>query len=360
LLEKQEQTLLLHSLSAGLLRRHYQTFRLIAGCGGFESYKQPAAMTHHALTALYQEIAPCTGTDLSTLLPSGIQREVGHFNVFEVPELVDLWELPQPRPGTPYACRSFYKISLLHSRSSAEYADRTIAIEPNALLFTTPKVPFQWRPAEAQRGWFCVFTAEFVLPVLGGNTLDELPLFQADGYPVFQLTPAEAARVSVLFDHMREEIASDYAYKYDLLRAYVLELLHLGQKRQPTTTLHPAHSAAARLSSRFVELLERQFPLATPQQRVQLRTAKDFADHLAVHVNHLNKVLKDSTGRTTTDLIGGRLAQEAKALLRQSDWTLWEIADSLGFVDVAHFSHFFRRYVTVSPGAFRAQEAILI
>jgi AraC-like DNA-binding protein len=49
-------------------------------------------------------------------------------------------------------------------------------------------------------------------------------------------------------------------------------------------------------------------------------------------------VLKDSTGRTTTDLIGGRLAQEAKVLLRQTDWTPWEIADSLCFVDVAHFS----------------------
>jgi AraC family transcriptional activator of pobA len=314
-------------------------------------------MTTTALNALYQELAPCTSLDLSTLLPGGIQREVGHFNVFD---LADFAETMQLRTGMAYPCRSFYKISLLRSRSCAEYADQTIPIEPDTLVFSTPKVSFQWWPAEAQQGQFCLYTAEFLLPVLGGLTPDELPLFQADGYLVFQLTPAETARVAFLFTQMHEELASDYAHKYDLLRAYVLELLHLGQKRQPATTLHPAHSAAARLASRFVELLERQFPLTTPQQRVPLRTAKDFADHLAVHVNHLNKVLKDSTGRTTTDLIGGRLAQEAKALLRQTDWTLWEIADSLGFVDVAHFSHFFRRYATVSPGAFRTQEAVLI
>jgi len=78
-----------------------------------------------------------------------------------------------------------------------------------------------------------------------------------------------------------------------------------------------------------------------------------------VHVNHLNKTLKDNTGRTI-DLICGRLAQEAKALLQQTDRTLWEIADSLGFVDVAHFSHFFRRYAAVSPGAFRTLEAVLV
>ncbi|RSK34659.1 helix-turn-helix domain-containing protein [Hymenobacter metallilatus] len=311
-------------------------------------------MTTTALHDLYQELAPCTGLDLHALLPGGIQREAGHFNVFDI---ADLWEPTLAPPATPYTCRSFYKISILRSHSRAGYADQTMDIAPDALVFTTPKVPFHWQPTEPQLGQFCLFTAEFLLPVLGGTTPDELPLFRADGYPVFQLTPAEATRTAAIFAQMRAELASDYAYKYDLLRAYVLELLHLGQKRQPATVLHPAHSAAARLSSRFVELLERQFPVTTPQQRVPLRTAKEFANHLAVHVNHLNKVLKDSTGRTTTDLIGGRLAQEAQVLLRQTDWTLWEIADSLGFVDVAHFSHFFRRYAAVPPGTFRQQEA---
>jgi AraC family transcriptional activator of pobA len=314
-------------------------------------------MTTTALATLYQELAPCTGLDLNTLLPGGIQREVGHFNMFN---LADLWEATRVRPGTPYPCRSFYKISLFQSHSRAEYADQSIDIAPGTLVFSTPKRSFQWWPAEAQQGQFCLYTAEFLLPVLGGLTPDELPLFQAEGYLVFQLTPTEAARASAIFTQMHEELVSDYSHKYDLLRAYVLELLHLGQKRQPATALHPTHSAAARLTSRFVELLERQFPLTTPQQRVQLRTAKDFADQLSVHVNHLNKILKAHTGRTTSDLLGGRLAQEAKALLQQSDWTLWEIADSLGFVDVAHFSHFFRRYAAVSPGAFRTLAAVPI
>ncbi|AMR29385.1 transcriptional regulator [Hymenobacter psoromatis] len=313
-------------------------------------------MTTTALRASYQELTTATGLDLNTLLPAGIQREVGHFNVFDLANL-DLWQPAQRRPAASYACRNFYKISLLRSRSYTEYAHQTIAIAPDALVFSTPKVPFQWWPTEAQRGQVCLFTAEFLLPVLGGGTPDELPLFRAGDYPVFQLLPPAVARATTLFAQMHEELTSDYVHKYDLLRAYALELLHLGQKQQPTTPLLSTHSAAARLAARFVELLERQFPLTTPQQRVPLRTARDFANRLAVHVNHLNKVLKERTGRTTTDLIGGRLAQEAKGLLHHSDWTLWEIADSLGFVDMAHFSHFFRRYAAVSPGAFRTLAA---
>jgi AraC family transcriptional activator of pobA len=36
------------------------------------------------LTEFYQEVTTCTGAELSTLLPSGIQQEVGHFNVFNL------------------------------------------------------------------------------------------------------------------------------------------------------------------------------------------------------------------------------------------------------------------------------------
>ncbi|OUJ71671.1 hypothetical protein BXP70_21580, partial [Hymenobacter crusticola] len=79
-------------------------------CSNFEFYKPPAAMTTTTLHTLYQELAPCTSSDLSTLLPGGIQREVGHFNVFN---LADFWESTSLRSGTPYSCRSFYKISLL-------------------------------------------------------------------------------------------------------------------------------------------------------------------------------------------------------------------------------------------------------
>ena len=99
--------------------------------------------------------------------------------------------------------------------------------------------------------------------------------------------------------------------------------------------------------------MERQFPLETPRQHLRLRTATDYAGHLAVHVNHLNRVLKETTGHTTTALIGGRVAQEAKLLLKHTSWTVSEIADGLGFADVAHFCNFFKRQTGLVPGDFR-------
>ncbi|WP_031530185.1 helix-turn-helix domain-containing protein [Dyadobacter crusticola] len=290
--------------------------------------------------------------DLSALLPEGIQEEVGHFNVFNLDEIMPT---AREKPTVSCASRAFYKISFLTGRSKADYPDQTIEISQPTLVFTTPKSPFYWSPAGQQTGRFCVFTAEFLHPAKSGVMLDELPIFKSPEHPVYALSNEDIARTQRIFDNMNEEINSNYAYKYDLLRAYTLELIHLGQKLQSTVMLHPNHSASARTTSLFLELLERQFPLESPQQKVMLRTAKQFADHLAVHINHLNKVLKETTGLTTTELIAGRIVQEAKALLRHTDWTIAEIAESLGFSDFAHFAKFFKAETSIAPGAYRSQ-----
>ena len=307
-----------------------------------------------SLDQLYQELTTAAGTELSALLPPDIQQEIGHFNLFDVAELFQRLRAKQGKHEMPYDRRAYYKISLISGRNRAEYADKVIDIEQHALLFATPRVPYHWVPQDMeQSGHFCVFTADFLLPAKSGVVLDELPLFRAGNSPVFQVSEAESAEITAIFLKMHREINSQYAYKYDLLRNYVLELIHFGQKLQPVTALYPAHTASARVTSLFIELLERQFPIETPQQRLRLRTATDYAERLAVHVNHLNRVLKETTGHTTSSLIGSRVTQEAKLLLKQTKWNISEISDSLGFAEVAHFSNFFKRQTSLSPANFR-------
>lgn len=308
-------------------------------------------MRPNALEELYTKLVPVAGLAASPLLPLTLQREAGHFNVFNV---ADLMRGYRDKPPMTFDRRAFYKISLIRGRSQVEYADKVIDVQQSALWFVTSRVPYRWVPQDlAQTGYFCIFTDEFLLPSKGGVVLDELPIFQPGGCPVWEVTPTEYAAVETIFEKMAQELSSTYSYKYDLLRAYLLELIYLGQKLQPTPVSAPAHNASARLTALFGDLLERQFPLESPQQQLRLRTASDYASQLAVHVNHLNRVLKETTGHTTTELIGDRVAQEARMLLKQTNWTISEIADSLGFADTAHFCNFFKRQTDLAPGAFR-------
>lgn len=255
----------------------------------------------------------------------------------------------------PYNRRSYYKISLLQGRYKVEYADKVIEVEGNTVLFATPKIPYHYLPLnEDQQGYFCIFTDEFLVKNKSGIQIDDLPIFKPGGYPVFQVSDEVWQDMNAIFVKMHKELSGDYVFKYDLLRNYVLELIHTGQKLQPAAALYPAHTASARIASLFIELLERQFPIESPQQKLQLRTAKDYADRLAVHVNHLNKVLKENTGKTTTEMIAARLIQEAKILLKQTDWTISQIADCMGFEELAHFSNFFRKQTSLAPVAYRS------
>lgn len=108
-----------------------------------------------------------------------------------------------------------------------------------------------------------------------------------------------------------------------------------------------------RIASLFVELLERQFPIDEMHPKINLRSLSDFALHLSVHVNHLNRAVKENTGKTTTEMILERILQEAKLLLKQGEWNVSEITYGLGFYETAHSFNFFKSHVSLNPLQFR-------
>ena len=127
-------------------------------------------------------------------------------------------------------------------------------------------------------------------------------------------------------------------------------------KIQPSVNLKKqAPSASQRISTLFLELLERQFPLDDHHQTVSLRSASEFANQLNVHVNHLNRAVKEMAQKTTSQIIAGRILQEAKIMLKHSSWSVSEIAYALGFTEVTHFNNFFKKHIRLSPLKFRNQ-----
>src|SRR5699024_397414 len=133
------------------------------------------------LDDFYKQAVAFTGKDMKALCPAGIQKEIGHFNVFDVAETLQKVRIHQEMP---YDRRAYYKISLIRGKNKAEYADKISQVENNALLFATPKVPYHWVPQdEDQAGSFCVFTDSFLEKNKSGVALDKLPIFQPGGYP---------------------------------------------------------------------------------------------------------------------------------------------------------------------------------
>lgn len=280
-------------------------------------------------------------------MPDNLKREIGHFNVFKLDDFAG----PSAKP-MPYSRKNYFKISLIIGRNKVHYADKTIEIEKNALLFANPQVPYNYESLDnLQTGFFCIFTASFFRELT--TKLQDYPVFKPGGKPIYFLPDEQVQAVTIIFLKMFEEIESDYVYKYDALRNLVFELIHSAQKMQPAATLYSNSNAATRISSLFMELLERQFPIESPVQQINFRSANEFADQLAVHVNHLNRALKETTSKTTSELIAERIIQEAVTLLKHTSWNVSEIAHSLGFEELTHFNNFFKKRTAQTPTNFR-------
>lgn len=299
----------------------------------------------------YKDVFGGCCPEIDKFLDEGNSNDIGHFNVFNIK---DLYKTCTAKPTMPYNRRTYYKISLIKGRNKVEYADKVVDIDNYAILFATPKIPYNYTPLDnEQSGHFCVFTKEFITKTNSGLIIDDIPIFNLNSDFIYQITEDQAKDFEHTFNKMHDEIGSDYSFKYDLLRNYVIELIHYGQKLKPIAASKNGINAATRISTLFIELIERQFPIESQTQILQLRTAKDYANTLQVHVNHLNKILKELTGKTTTEIIASRITQEAKILLRQTNWNISEIAYSLGFEEVAHFSNFFKKQTETSPLSFR-------
>jgi len=279
-------------------------------------------------------------------VPDDIRKEIGHFNVFKLDPFVG----ENARP-VPYARRDYFKIMLVTGNYKMHYADGVVEIQKQALVFSNPQIPYSCEYTNRiVSGFFCLFTPPFFHQF--GN-LDQYSVFQPGGTHVFELTDEQVNKVTDIYQSMFEEIGSDYMHKYDSLRNLFFELLHFAMKLPCAKFEKQPMNASQRISNLFLELLERQFPIDENHQSLNLRSASDFASQLNVHVNHLNRAIKETTDKTTSQIIGERILRESKILLKHSAWNVSEIAYALGFTEVTHFNNFFKKHVQLSPLKFR-------
>jgi AraC family transcriptional activator of pobA len=254
-----------------------------------------------------------------------------------------------------YSRKDFYKICLTTGKSIIHYADRSFEEEGTILFFGNPHIPYSWETLSTTYvGYTCLFSEEFFKAADRSESLQHSPLFKIGGTPILKINEEQRQFLNTIFQRMIEEQKSDYNYKDDLIRNYINLIIHEALKLQPSEHFDQHKNAASRLTSVFLELLERQFPVESSDNPLQLKTAQDFANSLNVHVNYLNRAVKDVTGKSTTTHITERIASEAKALLQHTGWNIADIAYALGFEYPTYFNNFFKRLTGTNPKSLRA------
>lgn len=253
--------------------------------------------------------------------------------------------------------RDFYKIGLVTGNMAGSHGDKPFKINGTALFFVNPNIPHSIvRNSKKGAGYAFLFTEAFIASRERTEILQSSPLFRSDGTPVIPLNKEQTAFMTGLFQKMLSVHNSNYSYKNEVIKNCIELIIHEALLIQPPQNGSNEKNAATRITSQFMELLERQFPIDSIGEPLKLRTAQDFAGSLAVHVNYLNRTLKEVTGKPTTEHIAERIVAEAKALLLYTDWSVADIAYGLGFEYPTYFNNYFKRLTGATPNSLRKEK----
>ncbi len=81
----------------------------------------------------------------------------------------------------------------------------------------------------------------------------------------------------------------------------------------------------------------------------------DVADHVYVSQWHLSKILNQHVEKSFSDILNQTRIEKAKELLWEPSLRIGDIAEKVGFLDMAHFSRVFKKFTGLSANEFRNQ-----
>lgn len=84
----------------------------------------------------------------------------------------------------------------------------------------------------------------------------------------------------------------------------------------------------------------------------------DLAKHLGISEGYLSHVFKRETGHTILSYMTRRRIYEARLLLSDCRIRVYEVAQKVGYRDIAYFSNTFKKYTGCSPSDYQSKEPV--
>lgn len=138
----------------------------------------------------------------------------------------------------------------------------------------------------------------------------------------------------------------------ELEEAVEVMVQNLSQRKESTgeekTVEEPEEAAAGSfIAQNAVKYIEENY-----MEKLKL---SDVADHVYVSQWHLSKILNQHVEKSFSDILNHARIEKAKELLREPSLRIGDIAEKVGFLDMAHFSRVFKKHTGVSANEYRNQ-----
>jgi AraC family transcriptional regulator, transcriptional activator of pobA len=294
--------------------------------------------THHDSLLLKLE-------DILAIFPSNLMgKSRSYFRMFHINRIEDFLNfVPNKQP--PYRKPVTDFMFITNGNTIRTKGLDTFDISANMFFFIPA---YQIRTAVSMspdvKGFFCHFDMEiFNKNFVQHDIINQFPFLQYIGNPVVRVPDAAMPTIIYIIERLEKEYQSEKHSDFNIFCAYLLALFfELNRFTGFDTT--PKNTAA---------VLTQRYKNALMQHIYDIQTVAEFAQHLNVSPNYLNRCLHITIGKTAHDLLNDMLLLEAKSLLKQSALTISEVAYKIGKKDHSDFSRFFKSHTGMTPKEFR-------
>ena len=167
--------------------------------------------------------------------------------------------------------------------------------------------------------------------------------------PFISLNEEEAQHYNDFILNYDNIIKNNFLYKQkmfaNLLNNVILVSFELWQKKLQK-------DETSKIDNELTELC-RNFYNLVMQDCKQYHNVEHYADKLGVSRNYLTKIVKEITKQSPKEVIQKQLINETKNLLLNTDKTIKEITEELGFKDSSYLCRFFKNKTKENLTSFR-------
>ncbi len=269
---------------------------------------------------------------------------------FGISKMEEIYQKHGGKADEPHR-HSFYTILLVEKGKGEHRIDfNSYPIQGNEIFFIAPGQVHQLIEKEASKGYSIVFSVEFLLKNhIPTQFIDDLNLFRDFGdTPSLKIDRENLIQLKTFADEMYRLHKTNEALKYESIGSFLkLFLIKCNQWCElPDENLQNLESGR-RILRKFKQLINDNYK--------EWHQSQEYADALHISADHLNRVVKSLSGKTSKEHIQSRITIAAKRLLFFTDLSTKEIAYELGFNEPGNFSAFFKKCTGQTPSKFKLQ-----
>ncbi|TSE07837.1 AraC family transcriptional regulator [Aquimarina algiphila] len=248
----------------------------------------------------------------------------------------------------PHKHNFYLSVLFIEGEGIHEIDFESYSIKPGSIFLLRPGQTHSWKFTKPGKGYIFFHSKEFYEAICQNKNLNIFPFFFSNqNSPSIYLNKETMSSIEPLFISILNETRSSAPLKKQKL-VNLIDLIYIELSR-----LVLKDSLEDLVNSKNFTMKLYKFEQLIEEKYKTLKSALAYAEIMNISVKHLNRICKETIGKTTTDLILERVILEAKRQILYSENNLAEIAWDLGYDDYSHFSKLFKQKSGISPSQFQ-------